>query len=172
MHAGPGRDPGLARDQRAALTVFRGSRRELGRRVVLPGAALAFLHLAILGALIGQVGGSRAYSVGLHTLFRDHLVPVLIATGAALAAAVLVGRRIAGPAELGLLFLGALAADVVAGLGVIVVFGEIRLIDLGRVVFTETAAATQLVAIGVGVLVGYASRRRPTASEREISARG
>jgi hypothetical protein len=135
-------------------------------RIVAPAFGIAWANLGLLGLLIGQVGASRAYSVGLHTLFRDHLWAVLAACVAGLMLAALAAWRLTSVRDLVLLFTFVLLADVVAGLLVIAGFGEIRLVDLPRVLVTETAMGTQLLAVGAGGFIGYLARpRMPTSLE-------
>jgi hypothetical protein len=124
-------------------------------RVLAPAFAIAFANLLLLGVLIGYVGASRAYSVGLHTLFRDHLGSVILAGLAALILAALASRLLTSIGELGLLFAFVFVADVAAGLLVVAGFGEITLVHLPGVVITETALGTQFLAVGAGGLIGY-----------------
>lgn len=143
---------------------------DLARRFVIPAFAVAFANLAALGLLIGWVGASRAYSVGLHTLFRDHLGAVVAAGLVALVLAAAFGRRLGSIRECTHFLLYALAADVAAGFLPIVGFDEIfRNPDLPRVLITETAGGTQLLAAASGLLGGYATRSRagPFGEERE-----
>ncbi len=126
------------------------------RRFVIPAFVVAFANLAALGLLIGYVGASRAYAVGLHTLFRDHLPAVVVAALVALVMATAFGRRLGSIREGALFLLCVFVADVVAGFLPILVFNEItRHPDLPRVLITETAGGTQLLAAGLGLLLGY-----------------
>lgn len=147
---------------------------DLARRFVIPAFVVAFANLAALGLLIGWVGASRAYSVGLHTLFRDHLPAVVVAGLVALVLAAAFSRRLGSMGECALFLLYVLVADVVAGFLPILVFNEItRHPDLPRVLITETAGGTQLLAAGIGLLFGYrmksfaAGRRRPPEASSE-----
>lgn len=138
---------------------------DTGRRLAIAAFALAFANLVALGLLVGYVGASRAYSVGLHTLFQDHLAAVLVAGLIALVLGAAFGRRLRSIGECALFLIFVLVADVVAGLLPIVVFDEIRRHpDLPRVLMTETAGGTQLMGVGLGLLLGYltssAARRR------------
>ena len=128
------------------------------RWVVIAAFGIAVANLALLGVLIGHVGASRAYSVGLHTLFRDHPGSVVISWLPAVVLAAVAARRLTSIGEACLLLVFVVAADVVAGLGVIVAFGEITLVDLPSVLITETVLGTQLLAVGGGVIVGYLAR--------------
>ena len=129
-------------------------------RIVAPAFGIAWTNLVLLGVLIGHDGASRAFSVGLHTLFRDHVASVLVAGVAALVLTAIVARRATSVRELGQFFAFLFLADLVAGLLVIVGFGEITLIHLPRVLVTETAMGTQLLAVGVGAVIGYLAGRR------------
>lgn len=135
---------------------------DLARRFVIPAFVVAFANLAALGLMIGYVGASRAYSVGLDTLFRDHLPSVVVAGLVALVLAAGFGRRLRTIGDCALFLLFVLVADVAAGFLPILVFNEItRQPDLPRVLITETAAGTQLVATALGLLLG--SRAAATA---------
>jgi hypothetical protein len=134
-------------------------------RVIVPGISIAFANLALLALLIGWVGASRAYSVGVHTLFRDHLPTVaatLVAT--ALLAGVL-GGALRSPRELWLVIGVALGADLVAALAVTLSIDEMRRFpDLARALFAETAGGLQLLAVAIGAIVGHVAHsdlRRP-----------
>lgn len=132
---------------------------DMARRFILPAFVVAFANLGALGLLIGYVGASRAYSVGLHTLFRDHLPAVLMAGLVAMVLGATFGRRLVSIGECGRFLLTVFVADVVAGFLPILVFGEItRHPDLPRVLMTETAGGTQFVAVGVGLLLGHLTR--------------
>lgn len=134
---------------------------DLARRFVIPAFFVAFANLAALGLMIGWVGASRAYTVGLHTLFRDHLTAVVVAGTVALVLAGAFGRRLRSLGECALFVLFVLVVDVVAGFAPILVFDEItRHPDLARVLVTETAAGTQLLAAGLGVLLGALASAR------------
>ena len=123
------------------------------------GFTIAFAHLGVLGALIGWVGGSRAYGTGLHTLFEDHLPAVMVATLVALVVAAITARFATSPGEVGLVLASVVVADVLAALFVIVGIGEITFADLPRVLLTETAAGTQLASALVGAVLGYGTRQ-------------
>jgi hypothetical protein len=139
---------------------------------VAAGVAIAGLNLAVLGVLIGWDGGSRAYGTGLHTLFRDHAPAVILAWFVASMVAGLSAQRARSSRTFGLVLIGVCVSDVVAGLAVAAGIGEITIIDLPRVLFTETVAGTQLVAVALGLVVGNMVRSRPDrpAGEPEISA--
>ena len=136
------------------------------------GVGIAWTNLAILGALIGWEGGSRAYGTGLHTLFRDHLAAVLTATFIAVVHAALAARRAATARQLGRVLLGVLVADVVAALAVVAGIGEITLLQLPNVLFTQTVAGTQVLAVLTGLFVCLKLRGRNVigAGEPQISA--
>jgi hypothetical protein len=141
------------------------------RRFVIPAFAVAFANLAALGLLIGYVGASRAYSVGLHTLFRDHLPTVVLAGLVALVLAAVFGRRLGSIAECALFLLYVFVADIVAGFLPILVFNEItRHPDLPRVLITETAGATQLLAAALGLLLGYRMKLFAAARRQRMEA--
>jgi hypothetical protein len=132
----------------------------MARRFVIPAFVLAFSNLATLGLLIGLVGASRAYAVGLHTLFRDHLPAIVVAGLVAFVIAGVVGRNLESIGACAR-FLGfVIVADVVAGFVPIVIFDEItRYPDLPRILITETAGGTQILAVALGLLAGYGARR-------------
>ena len=140
-------------------------------RSIALGLAIAFANLGVLGLLIGWNGASRAYGAGLHTMLSDHLAAVVIAWLVALGAAGIAGRAVASSRDLGLVLLGVVVADVTAGLAVAAGIGEITLVDLPRVLFTESVAGTQLAAVTLGLVVGHAVRPRQDggAGEPEIS---
>lgn len=128
-------------------------------RLAVPGFMIAFVNLGMLGLLIGWEGASRAYSVGLHTLFRDVFPAVVVTNLTTVLLAAIVGRRLRRLGELGWLIGLVLVADVIAALGVVLAIGEITLVDTPRAVITETALGSQLAAACVGGLIGYASKR-------------
>jgi len=142
------------------------------RRFVIPAFVVAFANLAALWLLIGYVGASRAYSVGLHTLFRDHLPAVVVAGLVALLIAAAFGRRLSSIRECALFLLCVFLA-VVAGFLPILVFNEItRHPDVPRVLITETAGGTQLIAAGLGLLLGNRLRRVAAARRQRMQASG
>ena len=136
------------------------------RRVALPAIGIAFASLAGLGFMIGMVGASRAFSVGLHTLVRDHLPAVLITLAATALLALALGRGLQTGREV-LLVLGfAIAADVFAALAVTLVFDEMRRaadVAVPRAIFTETVGGLQLLMITSGAAIGYQLRRTTNA---------
>jgi hypothetical protein len=143
------------------------------RRFVIPAFVVAFANLAALWLLIGYVGASRAYSVGLHTLFRDHLPAVVVAGLVALLIAAAFGRRLSSIRECALFLLCVFLADIVAGFLPILVFNEItRHPDVPRVLITETAGGTQLIAAGLGLLLGNRLRRVAAARRQRMQASG
>jgi hypothetical protein len=130
---------------------------------------ITLANLAALGSLIGMVGASRAYSVGLHTLYRDHLPAVVVTLAAMAVVSFALGSRIHSSHDV-LVVLGfGVAADVLAALAVTLVFDEMRR-DVGfalpRAIFTQTAGGLQLLALGAGATTGYiiGRRRRGTLS--------
>jgi hypothetical protein len=128
------------------------------QRVALPAMGIALANLAALGLMIGMVGASRAFSVGLHTLFRDHLPAVVITLTATGLLAFALGRGLHAGRELLLVVGFVIAADVLAALAVTLVFDEMRRaaeIAIPRAIFTETAGGLQLVAVASGAAVGY-----------------
>ena len=132
------------------------------RRLAIPAAGVALANLAALGLLIGLVGASRAYSVGVHTLFRDHLPAVLVALAGAGVLAFVLGRRRGTPRELAMFVGLAVATDVVGALAVTLAIDEMRRVAefaLPRAVFTETAGGLQILVIGASASIGYASAR-------------
>jgi hypothetical protein len=137
------------------------------RRIVIPGVAIAFANLGALGVLIGQDGASRAFGTGMHTLFRDHLVAVVIATAIALALGAVAGRLLTTRGEAWRLVLAVLLGDVLAAALVDLAYGEITLIFLPWSIAVETIFGAQLVAAGAGALLGLgwagrARRARPS----------
>ena len=146
---------------------------DLARRFVIPAFVVAFANLAALGLLIGNDGASRAYTVGLHTLFRDHLPAVVVAGLVALVLAAAFGRRLGSIREVALFLLFVFVADVVAGFVPILGFDEIfRNPDLPRVLITETAGGTQLFAAGIGLLLGHGVKSFTASRRRRIEASG
>jgi hypothetical protein len=140
------------------------------KRQVAAGLAIAWVNLAVLGALIGWVGASRAYSVGLHTLFRDHLPTVAVSWIVTIGLACLVGRRFTSAGDIWIVLLWVFVGDAVAGLAPIVVYDEIRRHpDIIRILATETAGFTQLGAALIGLVGGFAVHRGG-AGEPQISA--
>lgn len=141
--------------------------------VVIPAFVVVFANLASLGLLIGNVGASRAYTVGLHTLFRDHLPAVVIAALVALVLTAAFSWRLVSLREGARFVLCVFVADVVAGFAPILVFNEItRHPDLPRVLITATVGGTQLLAIALGLLMGLGAgttvRRRRGRAETSI----
>lgn len=136
------------------------------RRVVLPAIAIALADLAALGLLIGWVGASRAYSVGLHMLFRDHLPAVAVTLASTAMLALALGRSLRAPGELALVVGGVVAADVVAALAVTLVVDEMRRVaehSIPRAIVTVTISGLQPLAVGAGASIGHllgGSRRR------------
>lgn len=119
---------------------------------------IALANLAALGLMIGMVGASRAYSVGLHTLFRDHLPAVAITLAATALLSFALGRSLRATRELALIIGFAIAADVVAALAVTLAFDEMRRVAefaIPRAIFTETVGGLQLLAIAGGLAIGY-----------------
>jgi hypothetical protein len=132
--------------------------------VVVPSIGIAFANLALLGVLIGWEGASRAYSVGLHTLYRDHLPAVAVTLVATALLAGVLGRTLRSPGEVWLAIGFALGADVVAALLVTLAISEMsRFPDPARAVLTETAGGLQLLAVAVGAVIGYVARPAPRA---------
>lgn len=131
----------------------------MARRFVIPAFVLALANLATLGLLIGVVGASRAYSVGLHTLFRDHLPAVVVAGLVAFVIALVVGRKLESIGRCARFLVFVIVADVVAGFVPVLVFDEItRYPDLPRILVTETAGGTQLLAVALGLLAGFGAK--------------
>lgn len=126
--------------------------------MALPAMGIALANLAALGLMIGWVGASRAFSVGLHTLYRDHLPAVVITLTATALLAFALGRGLHAGRELLLVIGFVIAADVVAALAVTVVFDEMRRaaeIAIPRAIFTETAGGLQLLAVASGAAIGF-----------------
>lgn len=141
------------------------------RRLAAPATGIALANLALLGLMIGFVGASRAYSVGLHTLFRDHLPAVVISLAATALLSGALGRRVRASRELVSIAAFAIAADVVAALVVTLVFDEMRRVAdfaLPRAILTETIGGLQLLAIAGGAAVGYAWRRVRVPGPRRV----
>jgi hypothetical protein len=123
---------------------------------------IALANLAALGLMIGWIGASRAYSVGVHTLVGDHLPAVALTLAGTAFLSFLLGRTVRWRGEVVLLVGFALAADVVAALAVTMMFDEMRrvfAVALPRAILTETVGGLQLLAIAVGATIGCASRR-------------
>jgi hypothetical protein len=133
------------------------------RRLVVPAMGLALANLAALGLLIGWVGASRAFTVGVHTLFRDHLAAVVVTLAATAIVAVVLGRSLRTSGEIALVIGLAVVADAVAALLVTLAIDEMRRaaeIAFPRAIFTETIAGLQLLAIAGGATIGYLARKR------------
>jgi hypothetical protein len=117
------------------------ARNGIVRRVALPAMAIAFANLAAIGLMIGMVGASRAFSVGLQTLFRDHLAAVVLTLAATAVLAFALGRSLRAAREVLLVIGFAIVADVVAAVAVTLVFDEMRRaaeMAIPRAVVTET----------------------------------
>lgn len=133
-------------------------------RVVLSTAGLAVGMLALLGLLIGWEGASRAYSVGVHTMFRDHLAAVAVMALAGAVVAFWIGRGLVSNAEVALAVAVVALVDVACALLVTLVIDELRRFPmLPRAVFTETAAGLQVVSITLGLSFGRWARARASA---------
>jgi hypothetical protein len=132
------------------------------RGVAIPAMAIALANLAALGLMIGMVGASRAFSVGVHTLFRDYLAAVVLTLAATAVLAFALGRGLRTAREILLVIGFAIVADLIAALAVTLVFDEMRRaaeIAIPRAVFTETVGGLQLLAVGGGAALGSAVRR-------------
>ena len=132
---------------------------DLTRRLVFPAAGIALGNLAALGLLIGLVGTSRAFSVGIHTLIEDYPAAVVATMSMTTILAVGLGRRIRTSRELFLVVACAIAADAVAAVAVTLVFDEMRnaaSVALPRAFVTETVGGMQLLVLAAGATVGYA----------------
>lgn len=140
----------------------RRARQGLLQRVALPAMGIAVANLAALGSMIGMVGASRAFSVDLHTLFRDHLPALLITLTATAILAFALGRGLHAGREVLLVIGFVIAADVLAALAVTLVFDEMRRIAeiaVPRAIFTETAGGLQLLTLAIGAAIGYLGGR-------------
>ena len=123
---------------------------------------IALANLLALGLMIGWVGASRAYSVGVHTLVRDHPAAVALTLAGTAVLSFFLGRTLRRSREIALLMGFALAADALAALAMTAMVDEMRRafeVALPRAIFTETVGGLQLVAVAVGAAVGYVSRR-------------
>jgi hypothetical protein len=139
------------------------------RSVAVPAIAIALSSLALLGLLIGWNGASRAYSVGLHTLFRDHLASVAAVLFATAVVAALLGRTLTSAREVLLAVGFAVAADVFAALMVTLMIDEMRRFPmLPRAVLTETAGGLQLVVIAIALAMGLLARDVARPSKAEV----
>jgi len=137
---------------------------------------IALANLAALGLMIGMVGGSRAYSVGVHTLFRDHLPAVALTLAGTAFLSFALGRALRWSREVPLIIGFAFAADVVAALAVTLVFDEMRRVAefaVPRAIFTETVGGLQLLAVAGGATFGYVTGRlrERVASSSDIARR-
>jgi hypothetical protein len=129
------------------------------RRVAVPAIAVALGSLALLGLLIGWTGASRAYSVGLHTLFRDHPASVVAVLFVTAIIAALLGRTLISAREVLLAIGFAVAADALAALMITLMIDEMRRFPmLPRAVLTETADGLQIVVIVIALTIGFVSR--------------
>lgn len=131
-------------------------------RLVLPAMGITLANLAALGLMIGWVGASRAYSVGVHTLVPDHPAAVALTLAGAAVLSFFLGRSLRWSREIVLLLGFALAADVVAALALTAMVDEMRRVfevALPRAIFTETVGGLQLLAIAAGATIGDLSRR-------------
>jgi hypothetical protein len=120
---------------------------------------IALGNLAALGLMVGWVGASRAYSVGAHTLLRDHLLPVTLTLAGTTILAFLLGRTLGSWREVALVIGLAVAADVVAAFAVTLVFDEMRRVAafaLPRAIFTEMVGGLQILAMAGGAAIGWA----------------
>jgi hypothetical protein len=132
--------------------------RSVLRSVGVPAIAVALGTLALLGLLIGWTGASRAYSVGLHTLFRDHLASVVAVLFVTAILALLLGRTLISAREVLVAFGFAVAADVVAALMVTLMIDEMRRFPmLPRALLTETGGGLQVVVIVIALAIGFVS---------------
>jgi hypothetical protein len=135
--------------------------------VALPAIGIAVANLVALGLMIGYVGASHAYSVGLHTLFRDHLPAVVITLAATAILSVALGRTLDASRDLALILAFAIAADVAAALAVTFAIDEMRRVAefaFPRAIFTETVGGLQLLAVAGGSAIGYVIGRRSEGS--------
>ena len=140
-------------------------------RLAIAVIGIALANVGALGLLIGMVGASRAFSVGLHTLFQDHLPAVAITLAATALLAIALGRSLHARRQLMQVMAFAAAADFATALAVTLVFDEMRNaleIALPRAIFTETVGGLQLLTIAAGAALGFAigpGRRGASSSE-------
>jgi hypothetical protein len=128
-------------------------------QIAVRSIGLAFGNLAALGLLIGWNGASRLYGTGLHTLFRDHLPAISVVLIATALLAVFLGRTLSSTREIVQAMWFVVWTDVVAALAITLMIGEMfNHPDLVGAVFAETAGGTQVVAIAIGLAIGYLSR--------------
>lgn len=130
------------------------------RRVVLPAGGIAFGTLALLGILITWVGASRAYVVGVHTVYQDHLASLALTLAIGAVAAILVGRMLVSGRELAIAIATVVATDVLVAILITFAFNEMREHpDIPRAVFAETAGGAQVAVLAVGLAIGRLARR-------------
>jgi hypothetical protein len=127
---------------------------------VLFAFVVAGAHSLTIALAVGAAGMSRAVSVGLDTLLRDHAVGLLAAGAAAFVGAVVsvrLVRRLAS--ELRGAFVGLVAAELVLALAAIAAVGELTLVDLSVVFLAVTGLGGVFVG---GIAGGLVGRARPT----------
>ena len=136
---------------------------------------IALANLTALGLMIGLVGASRAFSVGVHTLFTDHQPAVLITMTATALLALALGRGLHEWRDVLLVIGSAIAADVLAAVAVTLVFDEMRRaahIAIPLAIFTETVGGLQLLTLASAAAIGYViGRTRIGGVSNDISQR-
>jgi len=131
------------------------------KRTAEVAAAIAIGRLALLGGLVGWAGASRAYSVGVHTLYRDQLPAMIVVLLGSAIAGLWLGRRADSLREVATAIGVVIVLDVVAALAITVMINEMRRYpDLVRAFLAETAGGALVIAVMVGAVVGYLDRSR------------
>ena len=126
--------------------------------------------MALLGVLIGWVGASRAYAVGVHTLFRDHLPAVAIVAVLAGIAGVIVGRTIVSNREPWIAIAVVLGTYLSAALLITLAIDEMRRFpDIPRAVLAESAGGLHIAVLVSGLVVGRLTSRSSKAPSPERS---
>jgi hypothetical protein len=124
-------------------------------RAVVGPAALAFGTLAVLGVLIGWVGASRAYVVGVHTLYQDHLASVAFVLAGGALLAFLVGRTLVSGREVVIAVGMVVATDVAVAIAITLAIDEMRRHpEILRAVVAATGGGAQVAALSIGLVAG------------------
>lgn len=138
-------------------------------RSIVASAGIAVGTLALLGLLTGWVGASRAYAVGVHTLFLDHPAAVGIMVVVAIVTGLFVGRGLATDRDLVSAVGAVIVADVLVALLITLTVEEMaRHPDIPRAVLAETAGGLQIAAIAAGLTIGRWLGRRRAAPRRPV----
>lgn len=124
------------------------------------GAVTVATHVALMALLVGYEGGSRALSVGLETLARDHGPGVVLAALGAAITAGFAGATLHSRGQLVLGFAAVLGLDLLVALLVVAAVGELDLSATPNVFAAATGLGSQLAAALIGGVTGYGFVRR------------